>query len=58
MTTMSYGDAVDAGLAAAMERDERVITFGEDVRLLRRTTLVEKLRKYGLVAGDLSATGT
>jgi len=40
MTRMTYGDAVDAGLAAAMERDERVITFGEDVRLLRRTTLV------------------
>ena len=40
MTTMTFGDAVDAGLAAAMERDERVLTFGEDVRLLRRTTLV------------------
>jgi pyruvate dehydrogenase E1 component beta subunit len=40
MTTMTYADAVDAGLAAAMERDDRVITFGEDVRLLRRTTLV------------------
>jgi pyruvate dehydrogenase E1 component beta subunit len=40
MTTMTYADAVDAGLAAAMDRDDRVITFGEDVRLLRRTTLV------------------
>ncbi|HEY5145078.1 MAG TPA: transketolase C-terminal domain-containing protein [Solirubrobacteraceae bacterium] len=40
MTTMPFAEAVDAGLAAAMERDTRVITFGEDVRLLRRTTLV------------------
>jgi sigma-54 dependent transcriptional regulator, flagellar regulatory protein len=35
-------------------------TVAQAARLLglRRTTLVEKLRKYGLVAGDLSATGT
>jgi sigma-54 specific flagellar transcriptional regulator A len=35
-------------------------TVAQAARLLglRRTTLVEKLRKYGLAAGDLSATGT
>jgi sigma-54 specific flagellar transcriptional regulator A len=35
-------------------------TVAQAARLLglRRTTLVEKLRKYGLVSGDLSATGT
>ena len=37
---MTFAQAVDAGLAAAMERDERVITFGEDVRMLRRTLLM------------------
>ena len=35
-------------------------TVAQAARLLglRRTTLVEKLRKYGLTAGDLAATGT
>ena len=35
-------------------------TVAQAARLLglRRTTLVEKLRKYGLTTGDLSATGT
>ena len=35
-------------------------TVAQAARLLglRRTTLVEKLRKYGLAAGELTATGT
>ena len=35
-------------------------TVAQAARLLglRRTTLVEKLRKYGLTTGDLPATGT
>ena len=35
-------------------------TVAQAARLLglRRTTLVEKLRKYGLVAGEFAATGT
>jgi pyruvate/2-oxoglutarate/acetoin dehydrogenase E1 component len=44
MTRMAYGEAADHGLAEAMARDERVITFGEDVRMLRRNLLV----RFGL----------
>jgi pyruvate/2-oxoglutarate/acetoin dehydrogenase E1 component len=40
MTLMQFDEAVEAGLAAAMEADERVVTFGEDVRLLRRNLYV------------------
>lgn len=40
MTTMTFGEATDAGLAAAMLEDDRVLTWGEDVRMLRRTLLV------------------
>lgn len=44
MAHMAYGDAVDHALAEAMARDDRVITFGEDVRMLRRNLLV----RFGL----------
>ncbi len=40
MSTLTFSAAVDAGLAAAMAEDARVVTFGEDVRLLRRDLLV------------------
>lgn len=40
MTTMTLDEAVDAGLATAMAEDDRVLTWGEDVRMLRRTLLV------------------
>jgi pyruvate/2-oxoglutarate/acetoin dehydrogenase E1 component len=40
MTLMQFDEAVEAGLAAAMEADDRVVTFGEDVRLLRRNLYV------------------
>lgn len=35
MKTMRFADAVDAALAHAMERDERIVVFGEDVEGLR-----------------------
>jgi pyruvate dehydrogenase E1 component beta subunit len=37
---MQFDEAVEAGLAAGMDADERVITFGEDVQLLRRNLFV------------------
>ncbi len=40
MAIMKYAEAVDHALAHAMARDERVVTFGEDVRMLRRNLLV------------------
>jgi acetoin:2,6-dichlorophenolindophenol oxidoreductase subunit beta len=40
MAMMRFGQACDAGLAAAMAEDERVLTWGEDVRLLRRELFV------------------
>lgn len=40
MTTMTFDEAVDAGLATAMAEDDRVLTWGEDVRMLRRALLV------------------
>lgn len=43
MTTMTLGEATDAGLATAMAEDDRVLTWGEDVRLLRR----ELLARFG-----------
>ena len=43
MTVMTLGEATDAGLAAAMAEDDRVVTWGEDVRLLRR----ELLARFG-----------
>lgn len=40
VATMTFDDAVDVGLATAMAEDERVLTWGEDMRMLRRTLLV------------------
>jgi acetoin:2,6-dichlorophenolindophenol oxidoreductase subunit beta len=40
MAMMRFGQACDAGLAAAMAEDELVLTWGEDVRLLRRELFV------------------
>lgn len=37
---MRFTSAADAGLAQAMAEDDRVVTWGEDVRLLRRELLV------------------
>ena len=39
MRTVTLGEATDLGLAAAMAEDDRVLTWGEDVRLLRRGLL-------------------
>lgn len=39
MTVMKYGRAVDHGLAEAMALDPRVVTWGEDVRLIHRDLL-------------------
>jgi pyruvate dehydrogenase E1 component beta subunit len=36
MPETTYSAAIDAALAAAMARDERIVVFGEDVRMLRR----------------------
>lgn len=40
MPEMTFAEAISAGLAAAMEADETVIVFGEDVELLRNDLLV------------------
>jgi len=40
MPKMTFAQAVDHGLETAMARDERVITFGEDVTMLRRNLFV------------------
>jgi pyruvate dehydrogenase E1 component beta subunit len=37
---LTFAEAIEAALDAAMTDDPRVITFGEDVRLLRRNLLV------------------
>jgi pyruvate dehydrogenase E1 component beta subunit len=37
---MTYAAAIDAALGTAMERDDRVIVLGEDVRMLRRGLFV------------------
>lgn len=39
MTVMRYDQAVDHALAQAMAADERIVTWGEDVRLIRRDLL-------------------
>ena len=39
MSEMTYGQAIDAALAEAMARDERVLTWGEDVQLIHRDLL-------------------
>lgn len=40
MPRMSFAAAIEAALEKAMAEDERVITFGEDVTMLRRNLLV------------------
>ena len=40
MKNMYFSEAVDDALAQAMRDDERILTFGEDVPLLRRNLLV------------------
>lgn len=40
MPRMTFAQAVDYGLETAMARDDRVITFGEDVTMLRRNLFV------------------
>lgn len=40
MAEMTFAEAIDTALGHAMARDERVITFGEDVHLLRRNLYV------------------
>lgn len=40
MRTMGFSQAIDDALAFAMQRDERILLFGEDVHLLRRNLLV------------------
>lgn len=37
---LSFGDAIEAALDEAMTADQRVVVFGEDVRMLRRNLLV------------------
>lgn len=39
MTTMTYDEAVDHAIGQAMAGDDRVVTWGEDVKLLRRHLL-------------------
>jgi pyruvate/2-oxoglutarate/acetoin dehydrogenase E1 component len=39
MKDMTYGHAIDVALAEAMARDERVLTWGEDVALIHRDLL-------------------
>ncbi|MGO8873598.1 MAG: alpha-ketoacid dehydrogenase subunit beta [Acidimicrobiales bacterium] len=40
MTIMKYGQAVDFAVAEAMAEDDRVVTWGEDVKLIHRELLV------------------
>ncbi len=40
MPEMTFARAIDFALETAMERDERVVTFGEDVTMLRRDLFV------------------
>jgi pyruvate/2-oxoglutarate/acetoin dehydrogenase E1 component len=39
MTVMRYGQAIDFALGEAMARDDKVVTWGEDVRLIHRDLL-------------------
>ena len=39
MSVMRYDQAVDHGLGQAMAADERIVTWGEDVKLMRRDLL-------------------
>jgi sigma-54 specific flagellar transcriptional regulator A len=45
-------------IARALESAGGTVAQAARLLGLRRTTLVEKLRKYGLGAGDLAATGS
>jgi pyruvate dehydrogenase E1 component beta subunit len=40
MTIMEYGQAVDFAVGEAMAEDDRVVTWGEDVKLIHRDLLV------------------
>ena len=40
MTTMRFSEAIDDAISQAMDSDERIIVYGEDVPLLRRNLLV------------------
>jgi len=43
MSRMLYGEAIDYALGEAMARDDRILTWGEDVRLVHR----ELLARFG-----------
>jgi pyruvate dehydrogenase E1 component beta subunit len=43
MTVMRYGEAIDYALGEAMAGDDRILTWGEDVRLIHR----ELLARFG-----------
>jgi acetoin:2,6-dichlorophenolindophenol oxidoreductase subunit beta len=43
MTEMRYGEAIDFALGEAMAADDRILTWGEDVRLIHR----ELLARFG-----------
>jgi pyruvate/2-oxoglutarate/acetoin dehydrogenase E1 component len=43
MTSMRYGEAIDYALGEAMAGDDRILTWGEDVRLVHR----ELLARFG-----------
>ena len=59
MDLRAYLEHLERGLICqALEAANGTVAQAARLLGLRRTTLVEKLRKYGLAAGDLSATGT
>ena len=59
MDLRAYLENLERGLICkALEVAHGTVAQAARLLGLRRTTLVEKLRKYGLAAGDLSATGT
>ena len=47
MPRMTFAGAIDAALETAMARDDRVVTFGEDVTMLRRNLYVRFGPKRG-----------
>jgi pyruvate/2-oxoglutarate/acetoin dehydrogenase E1 component len=40
MPRMTFADAIERAVAAAMASDERVVVFGEDVRMMRRNLAI------------------
>ena len=50
---MKYSEAIDAAVAHAMAKDERVIVFGEDVPMLR-PTLFARFGKDRIMAAPIS----